>query len=127
MTEEKINIKDLYKEYEKDTSIFSEEPQKIRVIKDAIETLTQPEKIVLLLYAEIGSLRKLAQRLDVSHSAIVKEMKKIRGKINKYIDDLQPNTDTDNNSVHTGPIGGNRQHKASNMEMAAPSKEIPTI
>lgn len=120
--EEKYNIKELYQIYAKDTSIFSEESQLIRVVKDAIETLTQPEKIILLLYAEIGSLRKLAQKLDVSHSAVIKEMKKIKGKIYKYINDLQPHTDTDNNSVPAGPIGGNDNNKADDMEVAAPKE-----
>lgn len=116
----KYDIKELYKIYQKDTSIFSEETQLIRVVKDAIETLTQSEKIILLLYAEIGSLRRLAVQLDVSHSAVIKEMKKIKGKIFKYINDLQSNTDTDNNSVSPGPIGGDDEHKADDMEMATP-------
>lgn len=88
----KIDIKALYKEYEKDTSIWSEESQKIRVIKDAIETLTQPEKIILLMYAEIGSLRKLAIQLDVTHSAVIKEIKKIRNKINNYVAQVSSTT-----------------------------------
>lgn len=125
--ETKYNIKELYQIYAKDTSIFSEESQLIRVVKDAIETLTQPEKIILLLYAEIGSLRKLAQKLDVSHSAVIKEMKKIKGKIYKYINDLQPNTDTDNNSVPLGPIGGNDNDKADDMEVATPKDQVPTL
>lgn len=43
--------------------------------------LTEPERKVLLLYAEYSSLKKVAKILNVSHQSISNYLKKIREKI----------------------------------------------
>lgn len=102
----KYNLKNILEDYTKDDSIWSEESPKVKVLKDAIDLkLNEAEKIILLLYAETGSMRQLAKDLEVSHSSVIKEIDEIRMKVLDYYYeklaetyDIEPDTTaTDNN------------------------------
>lgn len=83
--EKKINIKELWKEYARpkdDDLIFTEEDDKTLLLKEIIETgLTSFDRTILLLYVEKGSLRVVAEELDVSHTAISKKMDQIKANV----------------------------------------------
>ena len=66
-----IDLKMMIKDYEPDDSIFSDEEPNIIMLKKAIQNLNPADKIILLLYAEYGSLRKTAKRIKCkSHNNI---------------------------------------------------------
>lgn len=121
----KYNLKAIFEDYEKDDDIFSNESQKVKVIKDAISNrLTEAEKIILLLYAETGSMRQLAKDLDVSHSSVIKAVDEIKLKILEYYYtikaeqyDIKPDNDTDDNSIPPGPLGRDGLTEKSDMEV----------
>ena len=77
----KWNIKELVKEYafpEGDDLLFSEDDTDILILKDIISKLESYDRTILLMYAELGSLRAVAKELDVSHTAITKKMDQIK-------------------------------------------------
>lgn len=76
------HFRDIAKDYEFDPSIFCDEPERIRLVKRVInERLEDWERIVIVLYADCGSLRKLAQRFDMSHTTLAGFVRDIRAKI----------------------------------------------
>ena len=77
----KWNIKELIKEYsppEGDDLLFTEDDTDILLIKDIVSKLEPYNRTILLMYAELGSLRAVAKELDVSHSAVIKKMDQIK-------------------------------------------------
>lgn len=85
-----INLKKLMTDYmpNPDTNQCSDEELQLY---NKINKLSDPEKIILFLYAELQSYRKLANELNVSFTTAYKEMNRIRNKIltpdNKNDDD----------------------------------------
>lgn len=78
---EKIDIDKILEEYKPDNSLFAEEDEKINKLKNIIYSLTEPEKRIILLYAELGTFRKLGKELGVSTSSAYLKIKDIRNKI----------------------------------------------
>ena len=81
---DKLNIKEILKDYEMpsgDELLFSDENEDILLIKQIIHNLPQYDLIILLLYAELGSLRAVANYLSVSHTAAIKKMDQIKTNI----------------------------------------------
>lgn len=76
-----INIDELLKDYELDVSLFTDLDERLLEIADKWERLSLPEKIVMVLYAEYGSLRKVGALLNVSHSTINNYINEIREKL----------------------------------------------
>ena len=77
-----INLEDILEEYKEDDSIFSEEEPRIKKIKRLIyEDLDEVDRRVILLYAELGSLRKLGKALGVSASSAFFKVSDIKNKI----------------------------------------------
>lgn len=75
-------LSDILEQYKPDNGIFSEEPEYINKIKNIIEyRLSEPEKRILILYAEYGNLRDVAKEFSVSSTTILKIIHKIRNKI----------------------------------------------
>lgn len=77
----KWNIKELVKEYampEGDDLLFTEDDTNMLILKDIISKLESYDRTILLMYAELGSLRAVAKELDVSHTAITKKMDQIK-------------------------------------------------
>lgn len=78
---EKIDIDKILEEYKPDNSLFTEEDEHINKLKNIIYSLTEPEKRIILLYAELGTFRKLGKELGVSTSSAYLKIKDIRNKI----------------------------------------------
>lgn len=76
----------LYRDYREikqdfafDPSIFNDEPDRVRRVKQIIaEELDPVDRVLILMYIDCGSLRKLGRRLNVSHVTINKEIRRIR-------------------------------------------------
>lgn len=73
-----IDVNALAEEYAIDDDIFSSEDIKITRLKYIINQLPNADKIIILMYAECQSVRKLAKILGLSHSTIYKEIKRIQ-------------------------------------------------
>lgn len=87
---------DIYKriinEYNfKELDIFDEDDNRLIYAKQAIKQLSQSDYIIILLYAELGSLRKVGKELGISHTIIYKEIKRIREEIYNIIKKLEEN------------------------------------
>lgn len=78
----KWNIKELVKDYappEGDELLFTEEDTDTLIIKDIVYNhLETYDRTILLMYAELGSLRLVAKELNVSHTAAIKKMDQIK-------------------------------------------------
>lgn len=74
-----INIKDILEEYKPDNDLFTEEDTKINILKNIIyNDLDEVERRIILMYAELGSLRKLGNTLSVSPSTALIKIREIR-------------------------------------------------
>lgn len=72
----------ILQQYLPDDDMFSEEDVRLNRIKHIIyEKLSETDKRVLLLYAELGSQRKVGEKLGVSASTVNILIKKIRKQI----------------------------------------------
>lgn len=78
----KSELKSIYQDYSFNTEDVLNYDDETKDILDKFKfNLTAPEQIILELYAEFHSQRKVAQLLNVSRTSIVKELNKIRKKI----------------------------------------------
>lgn len=67
--------------------IFNDDPDKVAAVKEIIATrLTEPDRIIFLMYTDCKSLRKLAKRLGVSHMTVRNEVARIRKTIIEIYD-----------------------------------------
>lgn len=74
--------KDIKADYTFDPSIFNDEPERIRRVKEIIANdLTPVEQTIILLYTDCQSYRKLGARLGLSHMTVRREVLRIRQKI----------------------------------------------
>lgn len=76
-------INDLIEDYELDGSMFTDLPDKLLDILPAYNDLKQSDKIILILYAEYHSYRKVGKILGVSHSLIGLYIKRIIKELRK--------------------------------------------
>lgn len=73
-------------QFKPDQSIWQTEPDKVHKIKLAIAyRLTEVERRIILLYAELGSCKKLGKMLNVSASTAYLQVKQIQKKIKSLI------------------------------------------
>lgn len=72
-----MDIEELLKDYELDWGSMSEVDDKLLKVNE----LPLPEKIILVLYAELQSYRKVAKILNCSHQSVGKVINKIREKL----------------------------------------------
>lgn len=76
------DYKTIREDYRFDGSIFSAEPDKTARLKWIIDhRLTDVERIIILLYVDCQSYRKLAKKLTLSHQTCAKEVRRIKKKI----------------------------------------------
>ena len=78
---QKININELLEEYDLDFSLFTDLDDRLLDIAEEWKELTLPERLVMILYAEFGSLRKVGSLLGVSHSTVNNYINEIREKL----------------------------------------------
>lgn len=77
-----VNLDVLLEEYNLGfDDIFTDIDERLLAISDKLEKLTASEKIVLILYAELQSYRKVAKVLGFSHSTVMKYIKETREKL----------------------------------------------
>ena len=82
-------IKDIEQDYTYSDDIMNEDDERVRRIKEIINTrLTLPDKILILLYAEVQSYRKLGKRLGFSHTTVRKEVVRVRKQIQEELKKL---------------------------------------
>ena len=79
------NLKKVMEDYKPDYSIWGEDDEDMLLLKSALDSLEDADRIIFILYAEWGSLRKVGKRLGVSHSIIYKNISRIKRQIYDYI------------------------------------------
>lgn len=72
-------------EYAYDPDPMNEENEKVRKTKRALSNLPDADKIIFCLYLDLGASRKVGKVLGVSHSTILKEIKRIKREIRYQI------------------------------------------
>lgn len=83
--EKPIDTKALINEYKENDDIFSEESEKVRLTKEALWKLSDTDRLLICLYSEIQSLRKLGELLGVSRTTAYLQIKQIKEKIKQYV------------------------------------------
>lgn len=82
-------MKRILEEYLPDDDLFSVEDARMNALKHIIyEKLSETDKRVILLYAELGSQREVGRKLGVSASTVNILIKRIRNEILKHLDDV---------------------------------------
>lgn len=86
------DYKTIREDYRFDADIFSTEPERIARLKWIIDNrLTDVERIILLLYVDCQSYRKLARKLTLSHQTCAKEVRRIKAKVLEEYNKIQTN------------------------------------
>ena len=82
----KLNIKEILEDYQPSDDIFNDEDELINNLKHIIYLkLNEVDKRIILMYAELKSLRKLGMELGISVSSAWLKIKEIRDKIYKEL------------------------------------------
>ena len=81
-----IDIRKLMEEYKPNYDIFCEDGELVTRIKEEVQKLSEPDRIIFIMYCEMGSLREVAKKLGVSHTTIFKFIKNIKQRILKDIE-----------------------------------------
>ena len=82
----KLNIKEILEDYQPSDDIFNEEDELINNLEHIIYLkLNEVDKRIILMYAELKSLRKLGMELGISVSSAWLKIKEIRDKIYKEL------------------------------------------
>lgn len=81
-----LNFKRIFEEYKPDTDIFTKDDELIGKLKDIIfNRLSEIDRRVILLYAEMHSQRKVARLLGVSPSTVNILIRRIRKEILQWL------------------------------------------
>lgn len=75
------DLRKLLREYENKEEDMMNDTDELLEVYDAINTLNDADKIILYLYAELGSLRAVGRCLGVSYSTARKAVIEIKNKI----------------------------------------------
>lgn len=79
-------LRKLLREYEdKEENIMEDDDETLQVF-DAVNKIPESDRIILYLYAELGSLRAVGRTLGVSYSTARKAVQEIKGKIFEQLD-----------------------------------------
>ena len=83
----KLDIKEILEDYQPSDDIFNDEDELINKLKHIIYLkLNEVDKRIILMYAELKSLRKLGIELGISVSSAWLKIKEIRDKIYKELE-----------------------------------------
>lgn len=74
-------LRAMLKEYEYDPDVMCEDDERVIRIKRALQKLKDYDRILWVLYMELGASRKCGAVLGVSHSTILKEINRIKMEI----------------------------------------------
>ena len=72
---QKIKLKDIYDDYEPDTLNDTEE---MYALKEAIKGLPVGDRVMMLLYADLGSIYKVGELLHVHPTTVYSNLKRIK-------------------------------------------------
>jgi DNA-directed RNA polymerase specialized sigma24 family protein len=73
------NYTAIREDYRFDASIFNEDPRRVAVVKYIIEKrLKETDRILILLYIDCKSYRKLGERMNLSHATVGHEVQRIK-------------------------------------------------
>ena len=76
------NYNAIREDYRLDPSEFNGDPRRVAIVKWIIaHRLTEVDRILILLYVDCKSYRKLGERMGLSHATVGHEIKRIK----KYI------------------------------------------
>lgn len=115
MTEElKNSINVLNEELANNESIWNDEDESIYWLKKSLNHLTQPDKVIMLLYIQLASLREVGKVLGLSHTIIRKEITRIKATMYDYI---KNNGNSDNSVLLDRFNRYNNKNKKINLEM----------
>lgn len=79
---ERMNLRELMETYRPREDLFSMEGARTRLLKEVIfSDLTEIERRIILLYAELGSQRRLGRLMGLSAATINKIIREIKEKI----------------------------------------------
>lgn len=89
--------RDIEEEYRFNPDIMDEDDEVVRRLKYIVEKrLNRVDRVIMILYSHDGSYRTLGKRLNISHTIINREVKRIRkliieeyGRIYGNVDDLR--------------------------------------
>ena len=82
-----LNLKEINDEYkiDKDDIFTSLDDDYIKLVNVIDTKLTKAERIIILMYAELQSIRKVGQVLGVSQSTAYNELTRIKNIIKSYL------------------------------------------
>lgn len=80
-----MNTKELMLQYKPDDDIMCEEDDYVHLAKEALWQLPEPDRLCMILYIEIQSLRKLGELLGVSRTTAYFQIKRIKQQILDYV------------------------------------------
>ena len=81
------SYREIKKDYVFDKSIFKNEPEKVRKVKDIVlNRLNEVDRTIILIYADCHSFRKMGKRMGMSYQTVRKEVIRIRHKIFEMYD-----------------------------------------
>ena len=72
---QKIKLKDIYAEYDSDSMNDTEE---MYALKEAIKSLPVGDRVMMLLYADLGSIYKVGELLHVHPTTVYSNLKRIK-------------------------------------------------
>ena len=78
-------LRAIMKEYEYDDDVMNDEDERVHKVKRAMTKLQMADRIIWVLYMELGASRKVGRVLGVSHSTILKEVNRIKREIRYQI------------------------------------------
>ncbi len=82
-------LRRLLREYEDKEENIMEDTDELLEIYDAVNALNEADRIILYLYAELGSLRAVGRTLGVSYSTARKAVQEIKNKIYEKLNNDQ--------------------------------------
>ena len=91
------NLNRIMNDYKPNYDIFREDDDKITQLKESVMKLDDADRIIFIMYCELGSLRKVGKMLGISHTSAYKVIKKIKEKI---LNDIGYSTDNDDSMLH---------------------------
>jgi DNA-directed RNA polymerase specialized sigma subunit len=79
-------LRKLLREYEDKEENIMEDTDELLEVYDAVNALNEADRIILYLYAELGSLRAVGRTLGVSYSTARKAVQEIKNKIYEMLE-----------------------------------------
>lgn len=84
------DYKEIRAEYTFDPSVFNDEAERVRLLKQIIaQRLNAVDRTIILLYADCQSFRKLGARMQLSHMTVRREVLRIRKEILDYYNEMK--------------------------------------